>query len=262
MKNALRKVRHILWILLYSRTLGRSIQVQIRALPTVQDDWCAWLPREKAQIFDEHVRQLESVYMMFSIALNEAIEFRQTGKFLKSYQAVGMTPDLAARLSSHVGALLRGLAGHAKHYGTIPNAAPLDPKNFHGQQEQRTARMSDLLSRVLLTQRSQFLHKIGTLEEMVVDIGKDFRLTVENLSTGISLDPDEDWRVVDAAHYDLNTCLREAIVLLKSFLLVLPQDQLGTFEKSVCAQAHDAEDPAHYAKRLIRHRRFAAVGGE
>jgi len=52
--------------------------VQIRALPTVQDDWRAWLPREKAQIFDEHVRQLESVYMMFSIALNEAIEFRQT----------------------------------------------------------------------------------------------------------------------------------------------------------------------------------------
>jgi hypothetical protein len=236
--------------------------VQIRALPTVHDDWCAWLPREKAQIFDEHVRQLESVYMMFSIALNEAIEFRQTGKFLKSYQAVGMTPDLAARLSSHVGALLRGLAGHAKHYGTIPNAAPLDPKNFHGQQEQRTARMSDLLSRVLLTQRSQFLHKIGTLEEMVVDIGKNFRLTVENLSTGASLDPDEDWRVVDAAHYDLNTCLREAIVLLKSFLLVLPQDQLGTFEKSVCAQAHDADDPAHYAKRPIRHRRFAAVGGE
>jgi hypothetical protein len=236
--------------------------VQIRALPSVQDDWCAWLPREKAQVFDEHVRQLESVYMMFSIALNEAIEFRQTGKLLKSYQAVGMTPDLAARLSGNVGALLRGLAGHAKHYGTIPNAAPLDPKNFHGHQEQRTARMSDLLSRVLFTQRSQFLHKIGTLEEMVVDLGKDFRLTVENLSAGVSLDPDEDWRMVDAAHYDLNTCLREAIVLLKSFLLVLPQDQLDTFQKSVRAQDHDTDDSTHSPKRLIRHRRMASVGGE
>jgi hypothetical protein len=238
--------------------------VQIRTLPSVQDDWRAWLPREKAQFFDDQVRELESVYMMFSIALNEALEFRHTGKLAKSYQAVGMTADLALRLSDNVGALLRGVGGHAKHYGTIPNAAPLDPKNFHGPQEQRTARMSDLLSRVLLTQRSQFLHKIGTLEEMVVDLGKDFRLTVENLSAGVSVNPEEDWRVVDAGHYDLNTCLREAIVLLKSFLLVLPQDQLGTFQKSVRAQAQDTDTdhPAFSVKRLIRHRRMAAVGGE
>ncbi len=236
--------------------------MQIRALPSVQDDWCAWLPKAKAQIFDEHVQELESVYMMFSIALNEAIGFRQEGMLSKSYQAVGMTPALAARLSSGVAALLRGLGGHAKHYGTIPNAAPLDPKNFRGPQEQRTARMSDLLSRVLLTQRSQFLHKIGTLEEMVADLGKDFRLTVENLSTGLSLDPEEDWRIVDAAHFDLNTCLREAIVLLKSFLLVLPEDQLDPFHKSSRTQTHDPDDSTPSSKRIFRPRRMAAVGGE
>jgi hypothetical protein len=228
----------------------------------VQDDWCAWLPQEKAQVFNEHVQQLESVYMMFSIALNEAIEFRHTGMLSKSYQAVCMTPELAGRLSSNLSALLRGLGGHAKHYGTVPNAAPLDPANFQGSKEQRTARMSDLLSRVLLTQRSQFLHKIGTLEEMVGDLGKDFRFTVENLSSGASVNPEADWRVVDAAHYDLNTCLREAIVLLKSFLVVLPQDQLGPFQKSVRAKAQGSGPFTSSGERLIRHRRMAAVGGE
>ena len=258
----MKNLRHVLWVLVYSPPRGGPIQVQIRALPSVQDDWCAWLPKEKAQIFDGQVQQLESVYNMFSIALNEAIEFRHTGMLSKSYQAVGMTPGLAARLSYSVAALLRGLGGHARHYGTIPNVAPLDPKNFHGPQQQRTARMSDLLSRVLLTQRSQFLHKIGTLEEMVGDLGKDFRLTVENLSTGVALDPQEDWRVVDAAHFDLNTCLREAIVLLKSFLLVLPEDQLGTFQKSLRAQTHAPDDSTLSGKRIFRHRRMAAVGGE
>jgi hypothetical protein len=228
----------------------------------VQDDWCAWLPQEKAQVFDEHVQQLESVYMMFSIALNEAIEFRHTGMLSKSYQALCMTPSLAARLSSNLGALLRGLGGHAKHYGTIPNAAPLDPANFQGPKEQRTARMSDLLSRVLLTQRSQFLHKIGTLEEMVGDLGKDFRFTVESLSSGGSTNPEANWYVVDAVHYDLNTCLRETIVLLKSFLLVLPQDQVGTFQKSVHSQTHSSSPSTTSGERLIWHRRMAAVGGE
>jgi hypothetical protein len=236
--------------------------VQIRVLPSVQDDWCAWLPQDKAQVFDQHVQELESVYMMFSVALNEAIEFRHTGMLSKSYQAVGTTPALAGRLSSNLAALLRGLGRHAKHYGTIPNAAPLDPANFQGPKEQRTARMSDLLSRVLLTQRSQFLHKIGTLEEMVGDLGKDFRSIVEDLSAGVSENPENDWRVVDSAHYDLNTCLREAIVLLKSFLLVLPQVQLATFQKSVHPQKPGKDHPTGSGERLIRHRRMAAVGGQ
>jgi len=199
---------------------------------------------------------------MFSIALNEAIEFRRTGMLWKSHQAVAVTPSLASRLSASVAALLRGLGGHAKHYGTIPNAAPLNPANFQGPRQQRTARMSDLLSRVLLTQRSQFLHKIGALEEMVGDLGKDFRLTVENLSAGVSENPDADWRVVEAAHFDLNTCLREAIVMLKSFLLVLPHDQLATFQKSVLAQAQESGDSTPSGRRLIRHRRMAVVGGQ
>lgn len=236
--------------------------MRIRALPSVQDDWCAWLPREKDQAFTTFVRQLESAYVMFSVALNEALELRQTSMVTKSYQAVCVTPDLATRLSTNLGGLLRALAGHAKHHGTIPNAAPLDAANFQGSKEQRTARMSDLLSRVLLTQRSQFLHKIGTLEEMVSDLGKDFRLAVENLTNGGPSNPDGDWKVVDAAHYDLNTCLREGIVLLKSFLLVLPDDQLVTFQRSVRAQIQAAEPPHSHGDRLIRHRRMASVGGE
>jgi hypothetical protein len=122
--------------------------------------------------------------------------------------------------------------------------------------------MSDLLSRVLLTQRSRFLHKLGTLGEMAGDIGKDFRLAVENLSSGASTDAEADWQAVDAAHYDINTCLREAIVLLKSFLLVLPEDQLGPFQKTVHSQMQVPEPSTSSGERLIRARRMASVGGE
>ena len=229
---------------------------------SVQQDWRSWLPSEKAEVFGQQVRRLECFYGMFSVALNDAIELRQTGKLAKSCQAIGVLPPLCARLAHPLGALLHSLGEHAKHYGTVPNAAPLDPQNFQTIKGQRSARMSGLLSKVLLSQRTQFLHKLGTLLEMVENLGKEYCASAEELGTGLSTDPFLLWKTIDAAHYDLNTCLREAIVLLKSFLLVLPQDQLGTFEKSVCTQAHDADDPAHYAKRLMRHRRFAAVGGE
>ena len=64
---------HVLWILLYSSAWG-SRHLGTRTLPSVKDDWCAWLPREKDQAYNGFVRQLESGYHMFSVALDEALE--------------------------------------------------------------------------------------------------------------------------------------------------------------------------------------------
>jgi hypothetical protein len=113
--------------------------------------------------------------------------------------------------------------------------------------------MSDLLSRVLLTQRSQFLHKIDTLEDMVLGIRKNFHEVALDLGSGASGERSADWRAIDDAHFDLNTCLREAIVLLKSFLVVLPNDQLGRFQKTINAQllAHHDQDPAAHRRIVL-----------
>ena len=54
------------------------------------------------------------------VQLDEALELRQQGQLSKSYIAVCVTPDLATRLAGNLGAVLRALAGHAKHYGTVP----------------------------------------------------------------------------------------------------------------------------------------------
>ena len=213
-------------------------------------------------MFSDYVHELECSYIMFSIALDEALELRRARLLAKSYRAVSMTPGLCTRLTDQLAALLRALGEHARHYGTIPNTAPLDPANFHGSREQRTARMSDLLSRVLLTQRSQFLQKIGTLGEMASDIGKDFQTAVERLASGVSHDPEADWQVADNAHYDINTCLRESIVLLKSFLVVLPEDQTATFQKTVRSQMLVPKPTELTNEGLIRARRMASVEGK
>jgi hypothetical protein len=216
------------------------VRVHVHTLParhsSVLEDWGAWLPPAKAATFDSCVRQLETFYGMFSVSLNEALELRRTGKAGQSCRAIFLTPDLCARLARPVERLLHALGEHARHFGIIPNTAPLDAANFRGSREQRTARMSDLLSHVLLTQRSQFLHKIDTLEEMVLSIQKDFCEIASDLGSGASAAPSSDWRTLDDAHFDLNTCLREAIVLLKSFIVVLPDSQLGAFQKSIDAQ--------------------------
>jgi hypothetical protein len=223
----------------------------------VQQDWSSWLPKPKALAFESCVRQLEIFYGMFSISLNEALELRRTGKSGLSCRAVFVIPDLCSRLALPLEGLLHTLAEHAKHFGIIPNTAPLDAGNFRGHREKSTARMNDLLSHVLLTRRSQFLHKIDTLEEMVLSIRKDFSEVASDLSSGASTEPSSDWRTLDDAHFDLNTCLREAIVLLKSFIVVLPDDQLGVFQKSVDTQMIASPQPDSDHRR-----RVALIEGE
>ena len=229
---------------------------------SVNDDWRAWLPEAKAVVFNQQVHQLESSYVMLSVSLDEAIELRQLGQPGKSLQAVGITSGLCRLLTQTLSGLLRALSEHAKHYGTVPNAAPLDPANFQGQRGQRSARMSSLLNHVLLSQRLQFLHKVSTLEEMVEDLGKDFRHAADDLSDGLSLNPKKMWADVDADHYDLNTCLREAIVVLKSFLIALPESQLGAFQNTVLRQSQVPEAGAPSTQGVIRHRRMTVIAGE
>src|SRR5216683_2957335 len=229
---------------------------------SVKDDWRAWLPEAKALVFNQQVHELESSYVMLSVSLDEAIELEQMGQPDKSQQAVGITSGLCRLLTQALGGLLRALSEHAKHFGTIPNAVPLDPANFQGQRGQRSARMSNLLNHVLLSHRLQFLHKISTLEEMVEDLGKDFRRAANDLAEGASLNPLKMWADVDVDHYDLNTCLRESIVVFKSFLIALPDGQLGAFQTTVREQSQPQEDAVLSPHRVIRHRRMTSIAGE
>jgi hypothetical protein len=230
---------------------------------TVQDDWRARLPEEKLEIFAALAHKLESTYGMLSVPLDEALALRREGRLMKCCQAVNVTPGLCARLTEALASLIRVLSQHAKHYGTVPNAAPLDPQNFQTVRGQRSARMSALLSKVLLSQRTQFLHKLGTLQEMVEDLGKEYCERARELGTGFSGDPVLLWTTIDAAHYDLNTCLRETIVLLKSFMHALPDDQLAGFQKAVMSawQAAPQENEI-MADHDLRHGRLANSAGK
>jgi len=224
----------------------------------VRDDWRAWLPECKARLNDNCSKELETLYLMLSVSLNEAIELRRQGSIAKSYEAVQVAGGICARFSHSLDLVLLGLRRYAKHYGLILNAAPLDVENFRSARGQRTARVTGFLARVLFTQRSRFVHKAATLQEMVSDLGRDFCATAEDLIGGFYETNEALWKALDEGHFDLNTCLRETIILLKSFLLVLPEDQVSAFE----AELQLSRMTTVQRGTPFRHRRFAAVPGK
>lgn len=228
---------------------------------SVSHDWRRWLTSSKNEAFRACRADLECSYGMLSVSLDEAIEFVRRGCLLKARQAAFVTPGLCERLVVSLTAVLHHMSEHARYYGTIPNAVPLDAANFRGQREQRLARINSLFSRVLLTQRSQFLYKLSTLEDMVRALQHDFCSHVEKLISGEAASPESLCTALDGNHFDLTTCLQETIVLLKSFLVVLPEKHLPAFERSVRA-LREGNTPQRAGLETIHARRAVQLAGQ
>ena len=74
--------------------------------------------------------------------------------------------------------------------------------------------------------------------------------------------PEREWGILDSSHYDLNTCLRESIVLLKCFLHALPAEQVTEFTAALQKHAFSPSPGALLPKRHLAHRRMALLKGQ
>lgn len=202
----------------------------------VRDQWCAHLPEEKNRLFDSLVEPLEASYTMGSVALDEAFGLRAQAALIHAREGTAVAADLFERLAEALLAALGALAEHGRHLGDLPDVLPLNADFFLGEFARRIAARNSLLHLVLLSARSRFFHKVHALDDAVEGLAREFCWTADEIAEGTSVRPESHWAALDTVHYDLNTCLRETIVLLKSFLYCLPDDQVGPFERQLAAQ--------------------------
>lgn len=226
---------------------------------SVREDWVAFLPEGKSHVFESSVGDLETSYTMLSVALNEAFLLRARGSIGKAREEAGISAVLFWRSANRLLHTLRTMHEYGRHLGHLPNVTPLVPENFRGPASQRLARSSSILCRVLFSSRSRFFHKLHTLCEAAEETALQFKEIAGEVSEGISIEPRMDWASLDTLHYDFNTCLRESIVILKSFLIVLPDSELRAFEQTMRTVPKETPRPAGAGVTELRHRRATAI---
>jgi hypothetical protein len=229
---------------------------------SVSQDWRKPLVGDKSDTYSICLRRLETLYAMFSVNLDEAFQMRRTGHNFKACQVLTVSPALCGRLAQPLRSLLQVMLDHVKHFGIVPNLAPLDPENFQNSHSRRAALLNGLLSRILFTRKSQFFHKTSTLADLVDQLDLCFQAAATELVSGESPLPDQDWESLDAIHYDLNTCFREAVVLLKSFLHALPEPQLPVFQAALNESQPISLSTVVAGERHLAHRRIAFLKGQ
>ncbi len=194
----------------------------------VWDDWVRALPRDKNRIFEAVVRRWECSYAMLSIALDDAISLRAQGQLVCAYQQVCVAVDLLHGLSGTIVGYCEALICRGRRLDNIPSIEPMRVEFFRSDIGKSAASWNGILHRVLFGERARFIHKVRILLDAVSQIDAQFANSVSELSGGISVRPD-CWSTLDCLHYDFKTCLSESEVVLKSFLRVLPTDQIEFF---------------------------------
>jgi hypothetical protein len=212
----------------------KDSKVLASAKRCVQTDWLGWLPTAKLEAFRAYSDECEALYLMWSVSLDESMCLHNIGATTKSLDAMSVTPALCRRLTTHLQDLLGVMEEHVGHYEIAPSVTPLKPGDFRGFYSRFFALRGSVLNRALQSQNARFVRKASRLQKMIADVSGDFYRVVEELaSSPASAAPSQLWASVDTAHFDLNTCFRESIVLLKCFLRALPDTQLSQFQEAV-----------------------------
>jgi hypothetical protein len=180
-------------------------------------------------LFDAVVHRWETFYAMMSVSLDDALSLRARGELVRARQQVSVSNDLLARLEASLVGACGVLSHRGRHISNVPNVAPLKTDNFRGETAQTAASWNEFLHRVLFASRSRYFQKLRILSETLQNLTREYSDAAEEVTAGTSVQPGDCWDKLECLHYDFTTCLREAEILVKSFLRSLPGEQLQAF---------------------------------
>jgi hypothetical protein len=211
-------------------------------LSSVREDWRAPLPAEKSCVFDSIVREWEDAYAVFSVPLDEAMTRSAQGMLTQARQCVEIAAAVVTDLTAPLAACCHILEKWGRRLAAPPAVAALHPSFYRSEVARQNAQWNQLMHRILFGSRARFLHKLRALQMSVSSLGDQFHREAEELSAGLHFRPDATWPHLDELHYDVNTCLRETVVVLKSFMLALPPKNLSFFHGELNAATSAARE--------------------
>jgi len=220
---------------------------------TVMQDWRAPLSGNKAELFSSVRRRLETSYSVYSVVLDEALDNRKQGRLGAARDHADVSAELCGRFAADLESTLDAVERHARHFATVPAYIPLDAEDFREERVRQRARLHNRLSLVLFSRHFGFLNKIKTLSRMTGDLAEEYFVAAAAVAEGSYISPEQSWQRLFHVQYDLTTVFRESEILLKSFLVQLPGDDVKTFGDHISLALATA--PALANRRVAAFRR-------
>jgi hypothetical protein len=181
------------------------------------------------ELFGTARHEMESSNLILSVSLDDALALCKRGDYTTARDRVQVVKGLFDRLAVRVNSVVLAIKDHGFHFGTLPNVTSLSPSNFRGSLAQRIALKDSVLAKVLFRERTRFFHKLDALGDIVDGLQQQAGAILVEISAEAPEVSERDWQELEVIGYDLNTCMQETTIILKSFFCALPAEELELF---------------------------------
>ena len=188
---------------------------------SVIQDWIGALPPRHMITFTNVTRRWNCAYVIGSVALESALELRKGGNVRGATQQARVSGELLNRLADELVSGCHVIEDEAHHFADVPAVEPLDPAHFRSASIIWPVTFSRIVQQVAFGARTRFFYKVRTVERTVEALAADFSESLGDLRETTPASAFEPWDSLERIHNDLNVCLRESEVTLKSFLRAL-----------------------------------------
>lgn len=162
---------------------------------------------------------------MMSVALDDALAMRARGDLVCARQQVSIAAELLERFSGALVSACHILLEKGRCVSELPSVEPLKVEFFRGTIGQSAASWSGIAHLFLFGDRTRFFQKLRILSDTLDRLDREFKEVAADITSGLSDRSESYWKTLECVHYDVNTCLRESEILLKSFLRALPTEE-------------------------------------
>ncbi len=197
---------------------------QLSPRRSVLRDWLGALPQQQMDTYKCVTQRWNSIYGMGSVALEASYEMRSNRNFRRAEEQADVAAELLNRLADDLVHGIEVMHHEARHLAQVPAVEPIDPGHFRSPSVRWTISVSRLLHQVTFSERARFFNKLRTLDRTVEVLSDEFLQSIESLADRHSQESGILWSGFERLHDDLNTCLREAEVVLKCFLRAVPPE--------------------------------------
>lgn len=198
-------------------------------MTAVQQDWIAWIPDQSLELFEQIRTELEGSCTALAVLLNEAVQYRPGPASNIDPEMALLFGGLFERLADRLGVVLNALEQHGRDHGIRANASPLRPADFRSPHARLAAHVGQLRQFLPATGYAAFQAKIQAIRWVLSLLREQARHETHAIAAGPTRRMRTHWTHLDVVQDDLNTCLQETTIVLKSFFCAMPVSEVPLF---------------------------------
>jgi hypothetical protein len=215
--------------------LSTASIVQPHTLTAVQQDWIAWIPCQSLELFEQVREELDGSCVALAVILNEALDDQSRASSNIDPEMALLFAGLFERLADRLASVLDALEQHGRAHGTRANATPLRASDFRSAHARLTAYMDQWRQFWPATGYAMFHAKIESMHRIVSTLRQQAQQEVSAITGGQARNTQAHWRRLEPLQDDLNTCLQETTIVLKSFFCAIPASEVPLFRDRLAA---------------------------